>query len=103
MEALGLVACHVDEIPDQLIDQTRSIFDWNDSWSRDWAQVFFYGLTDEIRLLGAVDIQDASNYYSETGGDETGRPGILGNKGQPKKFLKKAKLENENDVISFQP
>ena len=107
MEALGLVACHVVEIPDQLIDQTCSIFGWTDSWSREWARVFLYGLTDEIRLLGAVDIQDASNYYSETGGDDaTGRPGILGAKGQPKKFLKKAKLENdknEKDVISFQP
>ena len=107
MEALGLVACHVDEIPDQLIDQTCSIFGWTDSWSREWARVFLYGLTDEIRLLGAVDIQDASNYYSETGGDDaTGRPGILGAKGQPKKFLKKAKLENDKngkDVISFQP
>lgn len=103
MEALGLVACHVDEIPEKLIDQTCSILNWNESGSREWARVFLYGLTDEIRLLGAVDIQDASNYYSETGGDETGRPGILGNKGQPKKFLKKAKLEKENDVISFQP
>ena len=103
MEALGLVACHVDEIPEKLIDQTCSILNWNETGSREWARVFLYGLTDEIRLLGAVDIQDASNYYSETGGDETGRPGILGNKGQPKKFLKKAKLEKENDVISFQP
>lgn len=60
-------------------------------------------MTDEIRLLGAVDIQDSSNYYSETGGDDTGRPGILGNKGQPRKFLKKTKLEKENDVITFQP
>jgi ATP-dependent helicase YprA (DUF1998 family) len=103
MEALGLVACHVDEITEKLIDQTCSILNWKDSGSRERARVFLYGLTDEIRLLGAVDIQDASNYYSETGGDETGRPGILGNKGQPKKFLKKAKLEKENDVISFQP
>jgi ATP-dependent helicase YprA (DUF1998 family) len=103
MEALGLVACHVDEIPEKLIDQTCSILNWNESGNREWARVFLYGLTDEIRLLGAVDIQDASNYYSETGGDDTGRPGILGNKGQPRKFLKKAKLEKENDVISFQP
>ena len=103
MEALGLVACHVDEIPEKLIEQTCSILDWNESGSQEWARVFLYGLTDEIRLLGAVDIQDASNYYSETGGDETGRPGILGNKGQPSKFLKKAKLEKEINVISFQP
>lgn len=103
MEALGLVACHVDEIPEKLIEQTCSILDWNESGSSEWARVFLYGLTDEIRLLGAVDIQDASNYYSETGGDDTGRPGILGNKGQPKKFLKKAKMEREIDVVSFQP
>jgi len=107
MEALGLVACHVDEIPDQLIDQTCAIFGWNDRWRREWARVFLYGLTDEIRLLGAVDIQDASNYYSETGGDDaTGRPGILGAKGQPKKFLTKAKIDkdkNDKNVISFQP
>lgn len=104
MEALGLVACHIDDIPEELIDQTCSIFNWKDAWSKDWAKVFLYGLIDEIRLLGAVDIQDASNYYSETGGDDaTGRPGILGNKGQPKKFLKKAKLDKEKDVISFQP
>jgi ATP-dependent helicase YprA (DUF1998 family) len=103
MEALGLVSCHVDDIPEKLIDQTCTILEWNESGSKNWARVFLYGLTDEIRLLGAVDIQDASNYYSETGGDDTGRPGILGNKGQPKKFLKKAKLEKENDIISFQP
>jgi ATP-dependent helicase YprA (DUF1998 family) len=103
MEALGLVACHVDDIPEKLLDKICSILDWNENGSRQWARVFLYGLTDEIRLLGAVDIQDASNYYSETGGDDTGRPGILGNKGQPRKFLKKAKLEKENEVISFQP
>ncbi|SBO42673.1 DEAD/DEAH box helicase [Cyanobium sp. NIES-981] len=103
MEALGLVACHLDAIPDQLIDQTCSILGWDEEWSRKWAEVFLFGLTDEIRLLGAVDIQDASNYYSETGGDEAGRPGILGNRGQPRVFLKKAKLTNERDIISFQP
>ena len=103
MEALGLVACHLDAIPDQLIDQTCSILGWNEEWGKKWAEVFLFGLTDEIRLLGAVDIQDASNYYSETGGDEAGRPGILGNKGQPRTFLKKAKLEKEKDIISFQP
>jgi ATP-dependent helicase YprA (DUF1998 family) len=104
MEALGLVACHVDEIPEKLIEQTCSIFGWNDSWSRELGRVFLYGLTDEIRLLGAVDIQDSSDYYSETGGDDiTGRPGILGNKGQPRVFLKKAKMEKEKDIVSFQP
>lgn len=103
MEALGIVACHLDAIPDQLIDQTCKLFGWDNEWSRKWGEVFLFGLTDEIRLLGAVDIQDASNYYSETGGDEGGRPGILGNKGQPRTFLKKTKLEKEKDIISFQP
>jgi ATP-dependent helicase YprA (DUF1998 family) len=103
MEALGLVACHLDAIPDLLIDQTCSIMGWEGEWSKKRAEVFLFGLTDEIRLLGAVDIQDASNYYSETGEDEAGRPGILGNKGQPKTFLKKAKLEKEKDIVSFHP
>jgi len=103
MEALGLVACHLDAIPDELIDQACSVLGWNDAWSHQWAKVFLFGLTDEIRLLGAVDLKGASNYYSETGGDETGRPSILGNKGQPRTFLKKAKLEKERDIISFQP
>ena len=103
MEALGLVACHIDTIPDHLIDQICSTMGFDGEWSKKWAEVFLFGLTDEIRLLGAVDIQDASNYYSETGGDEAGRPGILGNKGQPRTFLKKAKLEKEKNIISFQP
>jgi ATP-dependent helicase YprA (DUF1998 family) len=103
IEALGLLACHVDEIPERLIERTCMIFGWNEASKRERAQVFLYGLTDEIRLLGAVDIQDASNYFSETGGDDGGRPGILGNKGQPKKFLKKAKLDKERDVVSFKP
>jgi len=104
MEALGLVSCHVD-IPEELIDKTCSIFNWNDTWSKELARVFLSGLTDEVRLLGAVDIKDASNYFSETGGYEaSGQPGILGRSGQPKKFLKKAKIKGDNkDIISFQP
>jgi len=31
MEALGLVACHVDEIPEKLIDQICSILNWNET------------------------------------------------------------------------
>ena len=103
IEALGLLACHVDDISEKLIDHTCTIFGWDEPWSRERARVFLYGLTDEIRLLGAVDVQGASNYYSETGGDDGGRPGILGNRGQPKTFLKKDKPEKEKDVISFKP
>ena len=104
MEAFGLLACHVDTIPDQLVDRICSIFNWHESWSIQFARIFLYGLTDEIRLLGAVDITEASNYFSETGGYEaTGQPGILGNKGQSKIFLKKVKEKGEKNVISFQP
>jgi ATP-dependent helicase YprA (DUF1998 family) len=105
IESLGLLACHIEEIPEALIDQTSKIFGWNVSSERERAKVFLYGLTDEVRLLGAVDVQDASNYFSETGGVEGGRPGILGRKGQPMKFLKKDKLEGgkENDIVSFKP
>ena len=86
MEAFGLLACHVDTIPDQLVDRICSIFNWHESWSIQFARIFLYGLTDEIRLLGAVDIKESSNYFRETGGYDTRQPGILGNKGQPKIF-----------------
>jgi len=103
MEALGLVACHVERIPDQLVEQTCSILYWKESWCKTWCEVFLFGLTDEIRLLGAVDIQDSSDYYNETGGDGSSWSGILGRKGQPKVFLKKAKIDKEKDIVSFEP
>ena len=56
MESLGLLACHVDTIPDQLVERICCIFNWHESWSIQFARIFLYGLTDEIRLLGAVDI-----------------------------------------------
>ena len=105
MEALGLLACHIDSIPELLVEQVCNIFTWQIQPNHERALVFLYGLTDELRLLGAVDIEGASNYYSETGGDGSGRPGILGPNGQPKKFLQKAKIDGskQTEVIVFKP
>jgi ATP-dependent helicase YprA (DUF1998 family)/rubrerythrin len=84
IEALGLLACYINwnDAP-TFVEDTAEKFGIEASE----AQIFLTGLTNIIRLLGAVDLQGASNYFPETGGVEGGSPPRV-HKGRSKRYIK---------------
>jgi ATP-dependent helicase YprA (DUF1998 family) len=98
IEALGLLACYVNWDDDPtLIEDTAAKFGIEAAE----AQIFLTGLTNIIRLLGAVDLQGASNYFPETGGVEGGPPARL-QKGRSKRYIKLRRDPNDSpDAIGF--
>lgn len=103
IESLGMLACHVDAISQDLILKVVDNFSLEGEDAVQLAHVFLTSFTDQIRLLGAVDLEDASRYFPETGGVDGGMPGILGLTGRSRMYLKLRKAPKEKDTISFLP
>jgi ATP-dependent helicase YprA (DUF1998 family) len=83
IEALGLLSCHL-EWHDPMLRQVAERFGLNHTE----ALIFLTGLTDTIRLAGAIDVQGASRYFPETGGIEGGQPPRLDSQGRSQVYLK---------------
>ncbi len=98
IEALGLLACYINWGDDlTLVEDTTERFGIEASE----AQIFLTGLTNIIRLLGAVDLKGASNYFPETGGVEGGTPARL-HKGRSKRYIKLRRDPKDSpDAIGF--
>ena len=97
IEALGLLACHL-EWHDLMLHQVAERFGLNQAE----ALIFLTGLTDTIRLAGAVDLQGASRYFPETGGIEGGQPARLDSKGRSQTYLKlRRDPKDHKQAISF--
>lgn len=87
LEALGLLACHINWDGDDnlaFVEEVVTRFKLN----TDEAILFLTGLTDIIRLLGAVDLDGASQYFPETGGVDGGQPPRLTTAGRSKRYIK---------------
>ena len=97
IEALGLLACHL-EWQDPMLHQVAERFGLDQAE----ALIFLTGLTDTIRLAGAADLQDASRYFPETGGIEGGQPARLDSKGRSQTYLKlRRDPKDHQQAISF--
>jgi ATP-dependent helicase YprA (DUF1998 family) len=96
IEALGLLACHF-AWHQEFVHQVAERFELNDTE----AQIFLTGLTDTIRLTGAIDLQGSSRYFPETGGTEGGQPARLDSKGRSQTYLKLRREPNDTQAISF--
>lgn len=103
IESLAMLACHAEAIDPDLIENIADCFQLKGDNACVIASVFLTSLLDQIRLLGAVNLEDASRYFPETGGVDGGMPGFLGLKGRPKPYLKLRKAPKEKDSISFLP
>ena len=103
IESLGMVACHVDELSSEIKLDVIKHFKLEGNDAIELAHIFLSSFTDQIRLLGAVDITDASRYFPETGGMDNGMKGYLGLSGHPRMYLKLRKDPKEKDSISFLP
>ncbi len=99
LEALGLLACHIswDDNP-AFIDEVANRFDLITSET----VLFLTGLTDIIRLLGAVDLDGASRYFPETGGVDGGQPARLTTAGRSKRYIKLRRNPNDaKNAVGF--
>jgi len=96
IEALGLLTCHL-KWPDQMLSQVAERFGLDQAE----ALIFLTGLTDSIRLAGAVDLQGSSRYFPETGGIEGGQPARLDSKGRSQLYLKLRRNPQDQQAISF--
>ena len=106
VESLGLIACHIPSYKSSTIQGVIDIFKIQPPDTELVAKIFLTVLTDQIRLLGAVDLTGSSNYFPETGG--SAGPGIkipssLDGQNRPKACLKLSKGPKEKNVIRFLP
>ena len=88
IEALGLLTCHIEDFTLAFLESVTEKFNLNTSNNYTEARIFLTGLTDMIRLAGAIDLQEASRYFPETGGIAGGQPARLDAKGRSQTYLK---------------
>jgi ATP-dependent helicase YprA (DUF1998 family) len=95
IEAKGMLACHIgwSDEDERLFELVASRF----KITLKEAQIFLTGLTDKIRLAGIVDLQNASDYFPETGDPGMGK---LDN-GQSKLYLQPTRNPNDKNSNYF--
>ncbi|MDV2996630.1 MAG: ATP-dependent RNA helicase DbpA [Chroococcidiopsis sp. SAG 2025] len=101
IEALGLLACHVEDFTPTFLAQVTEQIGLNTSEDYTEARIFLTGLTDIIRLMGAIDLQGSSRYFPETGGMEGGQPARLDAKGRSQTYLKLRRESKDKQAVSF--
>lgn len=101
IEALGLLACHIEDFTPVFLERVTEKFSLNTSEDYTEARIFLTGLTDMIRLMGAIDLQGTSRYFPETGGVEGGQPARLDAKGRSQTYLKLRRDPKDKQAISF--
>ncbi len=101
IESLGLLACHIEDFDPTFLKNVTDKFNLNPYENYAEARIFLTGLTDIIRLMGAIDLQGASRHFPETGGIEGGQPARLDDKGRSQTYLKWQRDKNDKQAISF--
>lgn len=101
VEALGLLSCHIEDFDSSFLEQATEKFKLPVSEDCTVARIFLTGLTDMIRLMGAIDLQGTSRYFPETGGVEGGQPPRFDAKGRSQSYLKLERDPKDRQAISF--
>ncbi|KAB8313912.1 DEAD/DEAH box helicase [Tolypothrix campylonemoides VB511288] len=104
LEALGLLACHIQLEDKHLVNSVAEKFDIPDFEAR----IFLTVLTDIIRRTGIVSIERASQYFPEIGGVEGARDSMLDVQGRSKNYLfleekPVGEYKKYKDSLSFLP
>lgn len=93
IEAKGMLACHINWSDEGLLELIARRFNITPKE----AQIFLTGLTDKIRLAGIVDLQNASDYFPETGDPGMGKL----DKGQSKLYLQLTRNPDKKNANYF--
>lgn len=110
IEALGLLSCHINfddytQFPDgytQFLENLTAKFNLNSDDNYGEAKIFLTGITNILRLYGAIDLQGSSNYFPETGDIQGGIPSRLKN-GRSQFYVKLQRETKDENVVSFLP
>lgn len=100
IEALGLIACHLESFNSDFLARVTEKFGTSAKENYAEARIFLTGLTDIVRLKGAIDLEGSSRYFPETGGVGE-QPPRLNNKGRSQIYLKLRRDPNEKQALSF--
>ncbi|WP_052312605.1 Zn-binding domain-containing protein [Geminocystis herdmanii] len=104
LEALGLLSCHLDfDDYREFLEDLTARFNLNSDDNYAEAKIFITGLTNILRLYGAIDLQGSSNYFPETGGIQGGMPSRLDGKGRSQFYVKLQRETKDKNVVSFLP
>jgi ATP-dependent helicase YprA (DUF1998 family) len=101
IEALGLLSCHIEDFTSPFLEQITEKFKLPIAGDFSVARIFLTGLTDMIRLMGAIDLQGTSRYFPETGGVNGGQPARFDAKGRSQSYLKLEREPKDTQAISF--
>jgi ATP-dependent helicase YprA (DUF1998 family) len=106
VESMTLLACHLQEFDDMLVDEVRAALEIKGDQAALQTRIFLTVLTDQIRLLGAVDLKQFSNYFQETvfvssSGKPKGAETV--NRQRSKVYVTFEKKVGEKDATQFRP
>jgi ATP-dependent helicase YprA (DUF1998 family) len=106
VESMTLLACHLQDFDDMLIDEAKTALGIKDDQAALQTRIFLTVLTDQIRLLGAIDLKQFSNYFQETvfvsgSGKPKGTETV--NRQRSKVYVTFEKTKGDKDATQFRP
>ena len=106
VESMTLLACHLQDFDDMLVEEVRAALEVKGDQAALQIRIFLTVLTDQIRLLGAVDLKQFSNYFQETvfvssSGKPKGAETV--NHQRSKVYVTFEKRTGDKDATQFRP
>lgn len=106
VESMTLLACHLQNFNDMLVDEAKTALGIKGEQANLQTRIFLAVLTDQIRLLGAVDLKQFSNYFQETvfvSGNGKPKGAATVNHQRSKVYVTFEKTAGDKSVTQFRP
>ena len=106
VESMTLLACHLQDFDDMLVDEAKTALGIKGDQAALQTRIFLTVLTDQIRLLGAIDLKQFSNYFQETvfvSGSGKPKGAETVNRQRSKVYVTFEKTKGDKDATQFRP
>jgi hypothetical protein len=106
VESMTLLACHLQDFDEMLIDEAKTALGIKGDQAALQTRIFLTVLTDQIRLLGAIDLKQFSNYFQETvfvSGSGKPKGAETVNRQRSKVYVTFEKTKGDKDATQFRP
>jgi len=106
VESMTLLACHLQDFDDRLVAEVKTALEINGDQAALQTRILLTVLTDQIRLLGAVDLKQFSNYFQETvfvSGNGKPKGAETVNRQRSKVYVTFEKTAGDKDATQFRP
>jgi len=106
VESMTLLTCHLQDFNDILVEEAQAALEIDGDQAALQTRIFLTVLTDQIRLLGAIDLKQFSNYFQETvfvssSGKPKGAETV--NRQRSKVYVTFEKAKGDKDATQFRP